>query len=35
VRLECWNAGILEKWDLIALRVPRCVLRVKGLVLGI
>jgi len=35
VRLEWWNTGILEKWALIALRVPRCVLRVKGFVLGI
>jgi hypothetical protein len=31
-QLEWWNTGILEKWVLIALRVPRCVLRVKGFV---
>ena len=34
VRLEWWNAGILEKWDLIALRGSSCVLWVKGFVLG-
>ncbi len=34
VRLEWWNAGILEKWVLIALRVSSCVLGVSGFVLG-
>ncbi len=33
--MECWNAGILEYWVLIALRVPRCVIRVKSFVLRI
>jgi hypothetical protein len=34
-QLECWNDGMLEKWDLIVLRVPSCVFRVKGFVLRI